>query len=123
MRKYTLTKETIFNTKYTNNKEKKSSKFFYKQLTKEKCEIVKLNFWSDEIDISEISLLDISQIMMSKVVQIKENKVKEFNYKLIFRKGACGKLVNNWDKNVSDICSVCQNPETQIHIIFRELVV
>lgn len=117
---FTLTKEPIFNIDNKNIKfDSKPSKFFYNQFIKEKCELVSLNAWNDEFDSNEIALQSISKIMLYKIIQIKENKIKEFNYKLLFRKGACGRLVNKWDSNVSNVCSTCNTPETQLHIIYK----
>ena len=94
----------------------KSSKFFYNRLISLKMKYLSLERLQKDISITDIPT--ISAIMIKKVQEIKENKLKEFNYKVIARIGACGNLVNKWDSNVSPLCSACSQKETQIHIIY-----
>ena len=113
---YTLTIQPTFNTQENIDISSKKSKFYYKILVQKNSIPPNLDFWKMETNLENIP--PIKEIMKAKVIDIKENKVKEFNYKLINRIGACGTLINKWDKTVSSMCVLCGTHETQIHIIY-----
>ena len=94
----------------------KKSKFYYTLLVQKKRIQPDFTSWKQETNLENIP--QIQEIMKTKVRDIRENKLKEFNYKLINRLGACGKLVNKWDKNIRDTCVLCGTTETQLHIIY-----
>lgn len=72
--------------------------------------------WKCEFEMEDIPRLPC--IIRFKILDIKENKIKEFNYKLLNKIGACGKLVSKWNKDIKEKCCQCQIEETQIHIIY-----
>ena len=94
---------------------KVTSKFYYKNLLRNKCKPLSMDKWEREI----IDIPPIDKIIKNKITDIRENKIKEFNYKLINQIGSCGNLVSKWNPDLSNTCNICQQVETQMHIIMK----
>lgn len=92
----------------------KKARFYYREIMKKNVIAINFKYW-DRFD----SLPQNSVIIKNKVLEIKENKLAEFNYKFLYGIVACGKWISKWDKDISDKCRFCQNPETQEHIIYE----
>ncbi len=117
---YKLTVEPTFRTPkgFVSVTHSKSS-FYYSQLMiKNVCKL-NLDSWKMDTSLGIKDIPNICNIMSNKIIKIRVNKVIEFNYKLINRIGACGFLVNHWNKSVSKNCNVCGKEETQMHIIYQ----
>ncbi len=65
------------------------SRFYYRFLRKKVVTIPLFHeYFGNNTDTSRIPR--VKEIFRSKVVDIKENKLKEFNYKCLYKVGACG---------------------------------
>ena len=93
-----------------------SSNFYYNRLITLKIKALSLETWKTEIQINQLP--SIKNVMNKKITDIKENKLKEFNYKFITRVGACGRLISKWNNAITRNCLICNQLETQYHIVF-----
>ncbi len=94
----------------------RKSNFFYKHLLRNRVTTSDLTHYFGQNTIIE-NIPEVRKICMSKIIDIIENKIKEFNYKLLKKIGACGKLLSKWNTNFKVECDVCNAEETQVHII------
>ena len=53
-----------------------------------------------------------------KLIKIPIPKLAEFNFKLLHNIIPCGKILNKWNKKVSEKCNKCNEIETTEHMIF-----
>ena len=94
------------------------SRFYYRFLRKKVVTIPLFHeYFGNNTDTSRIPR--VKEIFRSKVVDIKENKLKEFNYKCLYKVGACGKLLSKWNQSFGIYCDCCNAEESQVHIIYN----
>ncbi len=92
------------------------SKFYYTELVKKKSVDMNLGFWTTKL---LTPIPDIQEIMKKKIVEIKEKKIAEFNYKFVNNIVACGKMLSKWKPFINEKCDLCNEYDTQCHIIFE----
>ena len=94
------------------------SNIIYKELIKNVFEIpCFVNFFGENTDNTKIP--KIQAIFENKITQIKENKLKQFNYKLLNKICANGKILSKWNAKFTNTCDKCSEIESQEHIIIH----
>ena len=94
------------------------SNFIYKELIKDVFEVPSfINFFGDNTDNTQIP--KVQTIFESKIIEVKENKLKQFNYKILNKICANGKLLSKWNNQFTNTCDECSEIESQEHIVIH----
>ncbi len=96
-----------------------TNKEMYRILVRQKIQRPKMeHVWCKEFKLEKYKTTW-NGIYTSKVIRMPIPKLKEFNYKLLNNTVICGKTVSIWNKDVSDVCEVCTEPNTVRHMLFE----
>ncbi len=113
---YSLPVEPMFPGKENLVISEQPSKLYYHHLVPNKSTLPNLTMWSMKL----MSPLPETHIIVTKkILDIKENKLAEFNFKFINNIMACGKMLSKRKPFISDKCVLCNEDETQCHIIYE----
>ncbi len=92
------------------------SNFYYNLLINKKFERNYMeHFWSKTFD---IDTCEWENIYKRKVWNVSEKKIAEFNYKLITNIVCTRSIISKWNKNVTNLCTFCNEKQDVKHLLF-----
>jgi len=95
------------------------SRFFYKQLCESRFLSLSLPMYLSPYCDNEYDEEDVVSMFTSKLIKEIEIKIREFNFKLLHGILPCNVNLKKWKIKASDICDVCNNPQTIEHLLFE----
>ncbi len=96
---------------------KAKAKPFYKAILKDTLQTINITSFNNNF-ILNVDMQEFECLQKSRHSCTSDKKILEFNFKVIHNFLACNKSLVKWKKYNSELCSICDEQEDIIHVLF-----